>query len=249
MSHPYASFCDEFHCNMRLGSHMPLPNQRESVLHFFEQLQKAYPTLTRFRKGEGPEYGLEEDRTGDAYRWISLEPSRLSSGQVNPSDVESAIKLHELVLELAPYELGISPIELDHLDVLFGFDLEYRGNHDEVIAESLFAGSHLAHLLEIDGARAIDYQPTLTIALSDDLRLQARVDIVTRTNTFQVRTGEYSDESISIYLIMRRFWGDRPKIKYADMMRELFSRTEKLASELVLPKIVRPVADVIASRS
>jgi hypothetical protein len=51
MSNPYAAFCDDFYVNMRLGSQLPLPHQRETVLHFFERIQKEIPTMIRFRKG------------------------------------------------------------------------------------------------------------------------------------------------------------------------------------------------------
>jgi hypothetical protein len=249
MSNPYSTFCDDFYVNMRLGSQMPLPHQRETVLHFCEQMQKAFPSMVRFRKGEGHDYSLEEEKTTNSYRWINIEASRLSAGHVNPGDVDNALKLHTLVAELIPYELSISPLEIDYLDVLFGFDLNFSGNHDEVVAESLFENQPMACLLDLEGARAIDFQPSTTISLSDDLRLQARVDIITRTNSYQVRTGDYNDDAISVYLILRRFWGDRPKTPVKDMVVELARRAEQLAASHVLPHVVRRINAAIASRS
>jgi len=249
MPHPYSSFCEDFYVNMRLGSQMSLPHQRETVLHFFERLQKDIPTLVRFRKGDNGELSLEEDRGGNNYRWVSLESKRLSSGHVNPPSLEAAAKLHSLILELSPYHLGISPVEVDHLDVLFGFDLCFSGNHDEIIAESLLADSPLSCLSDEPGARSVDFQPTVTVALSDDCRLQARLDIVTRTNSYQVRTGDYSDDVISVYLILRRYWGDQPRELKAELLSEMIERAETLASRHVLPRIVRPISEAIASRS
>src|SRR6185369_14722509 len=154
MPNPYCSFCEDFYVNMRLGSQMSLPHQRETVLHFFEQVQKAFPGMTRFRKADNGELNLEEDRGKDSYRWMSLKSRRLSSGHVNPPSVAEAMALHKLLLEQAPYQLGVSPVEIDYLDVLFGFDLEYSGNHDEIIAESLFGDSPLTCLLDENGAKA-----------------------------------------------------------------------------------------------
>lgn len=249
MSHPFEGICDEFHCNMRLGSQLPLPQGRETVLHFFEMIQKSYPALSRFRKNENNDYSLEEERSSESHRWVSIEGARLSSGCVNPEEIEAAIKLHEYVLELAPYELGVSPIEVDHLDLLYGFDLNFRGNHDELIAETIYQNSPLGALMEIEGTKAIDFQPSITVSLSDDLRMQARVDIATRTSTFQIRSGEYPEDAISLYLIVRRYWGDRPKVKLSDMIRELHTKVDQLAREIVIPRIVRPVQEAIASRS
>ncbi len=71
---------------------------------------------------------------------------------MNPGTVEEALKLHNLLLEQSPFQLGVSPVEIDYLDILFGFDLAFGGNHDEVIAESLFAESPLTCLAEEEGA-------------------------------------------------------------------------------------------------
>ena len=249
MSNPYSAFCEDFYVNMRLGSQLSLPHNRETLLHLFERVQKSYPQMTRFRKTDNGEFNLEEDRSGHAYRWMSLESKRLSSGHVNPSSVEDACKLHTLLLEMAPHHLGISPIEVDYLDVLFGFDLGFGGNHDEIIAESLFGESPLNCLTEVSGSRAVDFQPSVTVALSDDCRLQARIDVVTRTNSYQVRTGDYSDDAISVYLIVRRYWGDRPKQPMENMFVEMAERAEQLCTSYISPKVLRPISSAIASRS
>jgi hypothetical protein len=249
MTHPFSAFCDDFYVNMRLGSQLTLPHNRETLLHFFERVQKGFPNLTRFRKNDANEFNLEEDRNGPGYRWLSLEPRRLTSGHVNPPTIEEALRLHSLILEMAPHHLGLSPIEIDYLDVLFGFDLTFGGNHDEIIAESLFTESPLACLTEESGAKAVDFQPTVTVALSEDCRLQARIDVVTRTNSYQVRTGDYSDDVISVYLIVRRYWGDRPREPMEQMFAKMTERAELLCESHIIPKVLRPISSAIASRS
>jgi hypothetical protein len=249
MTHPFSAFCDDFYVNMRLGSQLTLPHNRETLLHFFECVQKGFPDLTRFRKNDANEFNLEEDRNGPGYRWLSLEPRRLTSGHVNPPSIEEALRLHDTILEMAPHHLGLSPIEIDYLDVLFGFDLTFGGNHDEIIAESLFTESPLACLTEETGAKAVDFQPTVTVALSEDCRLQARIDVVTRTNSYQVRTGDYSDDVISVYLIVRRYWGDRPREPMEQMFAKMTERAEMLCESHIIPKVLRPISSAIASRS
>jgi hypothetical protein len=249
MNNPFSAFCEDFYVNMRLGSQLNLPHQRDTLLHFFERVQKAFPSMTRFRKTENGEMNLEEDRGSSHYRWASLEAKRLSSGHVNPASIEESLGIHKFLLEQAPYQLGISPVEIDYLDVLFGFDLSFSGNHDEVIADSLLAESPLTCIAEETGAKAVDVQPTVTFALSDDCRLQARIDIVTRTNSYQVRTGDYNDDVISVYLILRRYWGDRPKEPMEQMLEKMAERAEQLATKYVAPRILRPISSAIASRS
>ena len=248
MSNPYSAFCDDFYINMRLGSQMALPHARETVLHFFETVQKQYPAMTRFRRGEG-ETSLEEDREKEDYRWLSLESRRLSSGHVNPDSVASACEFHQLALKLAPYHLGISPLELDYIDVLFGFDLPFSGNHDEIVAETLLTDSPLACLCEEAGARPVDFQPSFTVALTEDCRTQARLDVITRTNSYQVRTGDYGDDTISVYLVVRRYWGDRPKLSFEAAFEDLTQRAEAMCNTYVVPRILRPISQAIASKS
>lgn len=246
---PFTSFCDDFYVNMRLGSQLNLPHNRETVLHFFERVQKQFAGMTRLRKTEGGEFSIEEDRNGNSYRWLSLESKRLAAGHVNPASVEEAMQLHKLALEMAPYHIGLSPVEIDYMDVLFGFDLNFTGNHDEIVAESMLEDSPLACLNEEAGARPVDFQPTVTVALSEDCRLQARIDVVTRTNSYQVRTGDYSEDVISVYLILRRYWGDHPKASLEDMAEQLAQRAENLAETYIVPRILRPISAAISSRS
>ena len=54
--------------------------------------------------------------------------------------MEEAIDQHRLVLDLAPAFLSVSPIDCEAIDVLFGFDFAYRGNHNALLAEALGVG-------------------------------------------------------------------------------------------------------------
>ena len=249
MYNPFSTFCDDFYVNMRLSTQLNLPHSRDTVLHFFERIQKDFPSLTRFRKHENGDLCLEESRDNDAYRWVTLETRRLLSGHVNPPSIEESLKLHQLLLELAPYNLSLSPVEIDYLDVLFGFDLSFRGNHDEVVAESILPTSPLASLLDEPGAKAVDVQPTVTVALSEDCRLQARIDVITRTNSYQVRTGDYGNDVISVYLVLRRYWGDRPKEPMEKIFAQMAEKADHLCTNYIVPRVLRPISSAIASRS
>jgi len=249
MSNPYASFCHDFYVNTRISTQLNLPHSRETVLHFFERIQKEYPSMTQFRKCDGAEFNLEEERRNGSYRWVRLEMRRLVSGYVNPPSHEAARAFHRFLLDMAPYHLGISPLELEHLEVLFGFDLSYRGNHDDVVVEGLLAESPLACILEEKGARPVDVQPSVSISLSEDCRLQARLDVITRTDNYQVRTGDYGDDEISVYLTLRRYWGDRPREPMADIFEQMFDRADGIAANRVVPKVLRPLSSAIAARS
>ena len=160
---PYSSLCDDFGVYVYLNSKMELPSSRETVLHFFDSLQKTFPQMTDFDCRENGEYVLEENREQGSYRWVTLETRRVCTGYVNPPELEDADKHHERVLELAPYHLDFSSIDCEAMDVLFAFDFTYTGNHDEVVVEALGLNNALENLVQVPGNRVINFEPSLTL--------------------------------------------------------------------------------------
>jgi hypothetical protein len=239
---------DDFYVNLNLNTEMELPNSRDTVLHYFEQMKKAFPDLRNFYTREGGDLVLEGDKEEQSYRWLALEPRRLCSGLVNPDTLEEAYRQHEMVLELAPHLLTISVLDCEALDVMYGFDFTFEGNHDEVVAEALGVIPGLEAMFEGGSARVINYEPTITLALEDSCRLQARLSIETRTNAYQVRTGEFGDDQISLYFTVRQYWGQGTEGTFLDAFRRQRSLGEELLQTAVIPRIVRPLARAIASR-
>ncbi len=174
---PYSSQCDDFGVYVYLNSKMELPSGRETVLHFFDSMQKTFPQMTDFDCRESGEYVLEENREQGSYRWVTLESRRICTGYVNPPNLEAADAQHERVLELVPYHLDFSSIDCEAMDVLFAFDFTFTGNHDEVVVEALGLNSSLENLVQMPGNRVINYEPSLMVSLDEDCRLQCRLSI------------------------------------------------------------------------
>jgi len=244
----YICDADEFYVNLHLNTEMELPTNRDTVLHFFEQMKKGFPELRNFYSRENGDLVLEGDKDQQSYRWLAIEPRRLCSGQFNPETLEDAYRQHDLVLDLAPHLLTISLLDCEALDVMYGFDFNFEGNHDEVVAEALGVGHGLEGLFELPSAQVINYEPSLTLALNDTCQLQCRLAIETRTNAYQVRTREFGDDQISIYFTVRQYWGKGPEMSFVESLRRQREVGEEIIQRSILPKIVRPLAQVIASR-
>jgi len=103
------------------------------------------------------------------------------SGYVNPPSVDAAVEQHKLVLELIPYMLSVSPLDCEALDCMMGFDYSYRGNHDALVAEALGASPAFEGLIDLPNSQVINFEPSMTVALDDACRLQARLMVETRT--------------------------------------------------------------------
>ncbi len=244
----YSADADDFYVNVNLNTEMELPSSRDTVLHYFEQMRKAFPELRNFFTRESGDLVLEGDKEQESYRWLALEPRRLCSGHVNPDTLDDAYRQHEMVLDLAPHLLTISLLDCEALDVMFGFDFTFEGNHDEVVAEALGVGQAFEGLADLGGARVINFEPSMTLALDDTCRLQARLSVETRTNAFQVRTNEFPDDQISVYFTVRQYWGGGPEISFLDSFRRQREIGEDAIQRIVLPRVVRPLAQAIASR-
>ena len=239
---PYASLADDFYINMNLATEMELPAQRETILQYFERLQKRFPTMRKFYCRDKRDYVLEEDKDQGRYRWAAVESKRLCSGQVNPATLDQ----HRLVLDLAPAFLSVSPLDCEAIDVLFGFDFAYRGNHNALLAEALGVGPALERLGDGPGGRVINYEPSLTIAYDEDCRVQVRVSTETRTNAFQVRTGDFNEEQLSVYVTARQYGSLDPDTTYVDTMDRLATLAREVVDSCVVEQILRPLARTIA---
>lgn len=245
---PYNSLCDDFGVYVYLNTKMDLPNRRETVLHFFDQLRKTHPTMCDFDHREGGEFVLEEDREQGSYRWVTLETRRLCIGYVNPPGLEEADALHEQVLEVAPFHLDLSPLDAEALDVLFAFDFVYTGNHDEVVAEALGLNTTLENVLQLPGSRVINYEPSLMLALDETCRTQCRLSIETRTNAYQIRTGQFPEAPISVYFTMRQYWGRQPYKNFVESYQNQRRTCQELVDNHIIPAVVRPLAQTIAAK-
>jgi hypothetical protein len=244
----YATLSDDFYVNMNLSTEMELPQQRDTVLHYFERIQKKYPSMRKFYCREKRDFVLEEDKDRSQYRWATVEPRRLCSGQVNPSSVEEAMEQHRLVLEMAPFMLSVSPLDCEALDLLFGFDFTYRGNHNQLVAEALGVCPAMERLQELPGGSVINFEPSLTLSLDEGCRTQVRVSVENRTNAYQIRTGEFPEEQLSVYVTARQYGSLEPDKTFVQVVDHLAQVCQEVVDQYVVESVLRPLQRTIALR-
>ena len=243
--------CDEFFVSSRLFLRMEMGLERETVLHFFDRIRKEYPNLRKLRRRDDGCVVLEEEAGARASRrWIRLDRGSLRFGHFSPENADEVRRFGELILTQAPYHLSFSEIDFDHLEVVYGFDLEYRGNHDQLVAETLW-GEHAAtsFLFGEQAAHIIDAQPYFGISISPECDVQAYVEVKSRTTTYEVRSGNFENEPISVLLTARRYWGLEDPPTLVTALHQLFEIADEQATERVVPHFVNALASAIASRS
>ncbi|MFQ5414271.1 MAG: hypothetical protein ACE5E6_07405 [Phycisphaerae bacterium] len=251
MSGDLGAVYDDFSVSARLFLKLDMTLERETVLHFLDRIRKEYPTLCKFRRRDNGSLVLEEDAEDDgSRRWIRLDASSLRFGHFAPKDPQQVRRFGDLILTQAPYHLTFSDIDFDHLELTYGFHLEYRGNHDQLVAETVW-GEHAGTGFLFDNRvkHIIDAQPYFGIALSPECDLQAYIEVKSRTSTYEVRGDAYELQPIGVFLTMRKYWGVAPPAALDEALRLLFDHADDLVTQHVAPNFVNPLAAAIASRS
>ncbi|MEM8866185.1 MAG: hypothetical protein AAGF31_11635 [Planctomycetota bacterium] len=243
---PYASLADDYYINMNLNTEMELSGGRETVLHFAEQMQKKYPEMRNFYSRDKGDFVLEEDKDRGDYRWCSLETRRIASGCVNPESLTAAADQHSHALDLAPYVLSVSPLDCEALDFLMGFDFSYRGNHNQLVTEALGVCPAFDKLAQMPGASFVNNEPNITLAVDEDCRVQCRVHIETRTTPYHIRTGEYQEDQLSVYVTARRYGSLETGMTYVDAMTDLKALCQDAVDNYVVESVLEPLARAIA---
>lgn len=247
MTCEFGTAADDFFMNVNLQTTLALPSGRETILQFCEAVQKEFRSMTSFYQREGGEYVLEGDHESGSYQWLELQSHCLAAGHFNPPELEEARRLHSWLLERSIYFLGVSGLDVECLDVLYGFNLDFRGNRDAVAARALLEGSPLAALGASGECKPVEFEPSLVIALEEECYLQARLSLETRSSSYQVRTGSYDDEPISVYFTVRQY----PKPGGGFIAKDSFAHQceigEDMVRRIVIPHVVQPIAAAIAT--
>jgi hypothetical protein len=245
----YSSLCDDFYVEMHANTQLELPTQRDTILTFFERIRKQFPSMGGFYRRDNGDFCLEEDLRGQKHRWVTLELDRICSGCANPVDLEDAYSLHKLVLDVSEYMLGVSRLDIDSVDVSFVMDFDYQGNHDEVISDALFASTAFNSLLDLPGAKPINFAPSVVIALDEDCRTQARVSVESRTGVYEVRNRKYQEAGpISLYFTIRRYPKQQEEFNATESFDKQCVLIQRLMDEKIIPNFVGPLTSAIAQR-
>ena len=245
----YTSLCDDFYLDICVNTELDLPNERDTVLAFFERIQKQFPSMGSFYRRTGSEYCLEEDRTAGSCRWVSLDIDRIGSGLVNPSDFDEAYRQHRLVLEIIPYMLSVGHLDIDSLDVTFAMDFDCPGNHDDAIAEALLSQTAFSSLMDIPSAKPIACSPSMVVALSEDCYTQARCSIESRTSVYDPdKKNDIAGEAISLAFTVRQYPRGDTKFDSLRSFEKQRLLAEELMAERVVPNFVQPLTEAIAHK-
>lgn len=248
MSESYRALCTDFYVNQKLNLKMDLPRDRQTVLDMFDRVRRQFPGMDQFKRYR-EELALESGPGAGVHQWLAIRNNNVRAGCVNPESLADAYALHEHILEVAPYFMSISSLDVDFLELLYGFDLSASGNHDQIVFDALIAGSPLAALLDAPGASIIDCQPLFGLSLGERGEVEADFEIKTRSGARQGggQRQEARGEPISVYLTLRKY-GPVSDMTYLRSVFQMLARFgEDLLESRVVPKMLVPIRNALAS--
>jgi hypothetical protein len=149
---------------------------------------------------------------------------------------------------LVPFELSVSPLDCESLSVMLGFDFAFRGNHNEILAEAVGIAPGLERFLTVPYGKLLSLEPAIQFALDEDCRTQCRVSFESRTTAYQVRTGEFGEDQISVYLTVRRYESLGADETYACEFDRLAALCRDLVDEYLVSNVLRPLQEAISLR-
>jgi hypothetical protein len=231
-----------------INTRFDLPSDRDILLAFFERIKKQFPSMTTLSR-DGNEYSLDHDPQSGRNRWVSVDIDRLGAGCVNPESFQQAFELPKFVIDLIPYILGIRSLDIESLDLTFGMDFDYAGNHNEIIAEALFGGSAFSKIFDLSGPGPLNLSPSVIVALDNDCSTRARLAVEGRTDEAEIRTGKFdADKPISLYLTVRQYPRSGQDFEMVSVFNRLCGLAVDFMDEKVVPNIVMPLTNAIAHR-
>jgi len=240
----FNALCSDFYVNQKISLSVDLPKVQESSTEMFERIRKVIPEFERVRPFDG-EVVLETTEVEGRYQWVGLRPRSIGSGFVNPHHIEDAYSLHRLVLELAPYYLSLTPLHVEFVELVYGFDLPARENRNNVVMQTLLGNTPLALLADESMEPLLDVQPRVGFALNEACDVQAFIEVKTRTSAAEAATQVFQDEPISVFLTIRK----NGPIQAVEELESIFGRLaghiEHIAEHRVVPDIVVPLHQAI----
>ena len=246
MPSSYRALCSDFYVNSKINVRMELPSNREPVLELFERTRRTYPAMNAFRRYKD-ELALESAPNATPHRWLAIRSSSVRAGVVNPTSVEEMYSIHRSTMQTSPYFLSVSPLDIEYIELLYGFDLNASGNHDAIAANALLAGSPMAALVDAAGINILDCQPTLGMKLAGDDGLEVHFEIKTRSRG--KKPSEPNPDPISVYLTLRRYDPVTELEALETQLDDLIHRGQNLVDEYALPNLLMPLREEIASSS
>ncbi len=78
--------------------------------------------------------------------------------------------------------------------------------------------------------------------------MQCRLSVETRSSAYQIRTGEFPEEQLSVYVTARQYGSLSPDKSFAETLDRLAQVCQEMVDTHVIENVLRPLARAIAMK-
>ena len=82
--------------------------------------------------------------------------------------------------------------------------------------------------------------------MDEDCRRQCRLSVETRTNAYQVRTGDFTEEQLSVYVTARQYGSLDPDNSFKMVLESLAQVCHEMLDAHVIEHVLQPLKRTIA---
>ena len=128
----------------------------------------------------------------------------------------------------------------------FNFQFDYEGNHNDLLAEAVGLPEGLEGLANSVGrSRLVAFDPSFRIALSEDCRTQARIHFRNHTNAYHVRTNEYPERVLGVFLTLYHYGSLESGDSYVSCFDELVAHGNEILDKHMMEQVLVPLQHAI----
>jgi hypothetical protein len=132
---------------------------------------------------------------------------------------------------------------------MYGFDFNYAGNHNELVAEALGVPPAFERLVERYRDQTVAFEPHLQFSIDAACKTQIRISVETRTTAYHLKTLSFPPEQLSVYVTARRYGSLEAGSEFTASMHELNEACSDIVEDYVATDILKPLQRMIEIRS
>jgi hypothetical protein len=100
--------------------------------------------------------------------------------------------------------------------------------------------------VEDSESRIINFEPNITFAVDEACNIQCRLSVETRTTVPQLVSGRFEENQFSVFFTVRQYWSPQNR-DFRSSFDRLAEIGERYVDKNVIPQVIKPLADAIAS--
>ena len=219
----------------------PLDLRSRSILRFAEEVVRIVPELDQVKRdAKKGEFELFQRGKERRPREVEITEKGVQAAGGMEISIDERVDFVMKIGDAAEL-LEISKLNLSIVDVRFVFPIKHWGNHHDLVAKALFAGSPLCQMVRDFNSPLdrVDLSLVTRAAKNEDLVLVTSID--PKTVRREIRSGRYEGDEIVVICGVARTGGFVNVESFRGMLAEILDMWADQMESVILTHLVQPL--------